>query len=208
MQINWCLKGIPRRDSFGDAEALAVLSDNGIQSSWLFNNGSLPLSQATVVSQDVLSISALDNHVNNFASVAGQTAYISLSAGCWEFAGAHVPARRYPALMTAVDFATNYGTNEGYIFRCWVVTAPQISAAIPGLADEVRDLNLFSSFTYFHNEGEVAAKLLVPRRQIQWVYKVDRSGQPSPIGNTGSPSVTNSDFINPETVSNIIPELF
>lgn len=207
MQINWCLKGISSRPGFGDAEALAVLSDFGIQSSWLLNNGSLPLAQATVASQNALSLPALEDHVNNFYAVAGHTPYISLSAGCREFAGIGAAATHYPAHETATDFATDYGRVEGYIFRCWVVTTPQVSAAIPGLADEVRDLNLFRKFTHFHDEGEIAAKLLVPRRQIQSVRKVDVRGQRIAIAGHGTLLVRNPHFVQPQTVSNLIPEL-
>jgi hypothetical protein len=207
MQINWCLKGIRSQTGFGDSEALNVLTGTGIQSSWLFNNGSMPLAQAAVESQNALSATALDDHVNNFAIVAGSSPYISLSAGCTEFAGSSAPASHYPALVTVLDFATGWGTVAGYIFRCWVVTAPQVSASIPGLADEVRDLNLFGHFTHYHREGEIAAKLLVPRRQVQWVHKVDASGAAMAFSGKRSASATNPDFVYPETVSNLIPEL-
>lgn len=207
LQINWCLKGIRSQTGFGDAEALNVLGNTGIQSSWLFNNGSMHLAQATVDGQNALSATALDDHINNFATVSGYSPYISLSAGCREFAGSFAPASHYPALVTALDFATDWGRVEGYIFRCWVVTAPQVSASIPGLADEVRDLNLFGHFTHYHHEGEIAAKLLVPRRQVQWVHKVDASGAATAFSGMRSGSVSNSDFVYPETVSNLIPEL-
>jgi hypothetical protein len=120
MQINWCLKGIAENASFGDAEAAAVLSSTGIVSKWMLTNATLASQQANIDSQNVLNASALDDHVNNYAKVAKDTPYISLSSGCIEYAGSTKPPTRYPALRTAIRFATKGGTQSGYVFKCWV----------------------------------------------------------------------------------------
>lgn len=208
MQINWCLKGIRSGAGFGDAEALSVLSTVGIQSNWMRANAGMTVAQANIASQSVLNLVALDNHVNDYGAVGGSTPYISLSAGCREFVGASIPTRTYPAYRTALEFATYWGTTIGYIYRCWVVTAPQVAADLPGIADEVRDLNLFADFYQYHFEGEVAAKLVVPVRQIQWVQKVGANLQPMNwLDGHGPRARKNPNFRQPRTVSNLIPEL-
>jgi hypothetical protein len=207
MQINWCLKGIQQQPSFGDVEALAVLTDTGILSGWMLSYANTAGGLANVISQNALSLPALDNHVNHYGTVGPQTPYISLSAGCREYAGTASPGH-YPAYRSALEFATHWGTTTGYIFRCWVVTSPQIAAELPGLADEVRDLNLFANFYRFHHEGEVAAKLVVPRRQIQWVQKVDNSLRPAIwLDGHGPAARRNVEFSNPRHISNLVPEL-
>ncbi len=208
MQINWCLKGIRGGTSFGDAAALEVLSDTGILSNWTRANANLPAGQANIAAQRALSLSALDDHVNDYGLVGPTTPYISLSAGCREFSGGSYPPTSYPAYRTALEFATDWGTTSGYIYRCWVVVAPQVAADLPGLADEVRDLNLFADFYQYHFEGEVAAKLVVPVRQIQWVQKVGSNLQPASWSDGNGPGARrNPSFRRPESVSNLIPEL-
>jgi hypothetical protein len=129
MQINWCLKGIAENASFSDAQAAAVLSSTGLLSNWMLANATLASQQVNINSQNVLNASALDDHVNNYAKVAKDTPYISLSSGCIEYAGSTKPPIRYPALRTAMRFATKGGTQSGYVFKCWVVTGLKPAAA-------------------------------------------------------------------------------
>lgn len=208
MLIHWCYKGIPEQPGFGDHEALDVLSHTGIQSAWMLANAHTALERANVAAQAALNVAALDDHVNDFGSIHTASPYISLSAGCREFVSPDLPSARYPALRTALAFATNFGDQPGYVFRCWVVTAPQIAASLPGLADEIRDLNLFPGSTEFHHEGEIAAKLVVPRQQVQWVLKVDEDRRAVPLaGYHRARAHRNPEFVAPRTVSNLIPEI-
>jgi hypothetical protein len=211
MQLNWCYKGIAENPSFGDLEASGVLSATGILSSWMIANRSATLDQANTDSQNALSASALDDHVNNYWIVAGRPPYISLSAGCVEFAGSTRPAMRYAALRTALDFATDGGRTSGYVFRCWVVTGLKPTPELPGTAEEIRDLNLFSDMYTYHREGEVAAKLFVPRRQVQWVLKIGADAKPAnatwTTGGHGRRAFLNQDFVHPDRASNVIKAL-
>jgi hypothetical protein len=208
MQINWCLKGIQENSQFGDTEASSVLTNTGILSTWMLRNGRTSSDQANIDSQNALSARALYDHVNAYWLVRNDTPYISLSAGCVEFTNAATPPIRYAAVKTALDFATDGGRTSGYIFRCWVLTSLNACAELPGFAEEVRDLNLFAGYYAFHNEGEVAAKLVVPRRQIQWVQKVDKDLQPiAAFGGTSSRALRNVDFLRPERLSNIVREI-
>ena len=208
MLIHGCYKGIREQPGFGDDEALAVLRQTGIQSAWMLANAHTTLDAANAAAQSALSLTALDDHVNDFGAVGGQSPYISLTAGCREFLDPHVPSAKYPAIRTALDFATGWGSCRGYVYRCWVVTAPQIAASLPSLADQVRDLNLFPDYTQYHYEGEIVAKLVVPRQQVQWVLKVDDDRQAVPIsGRRSARALRNSDFVAPRTVCNLIPEI-
>jgi hypothetical protein len=209
MQINWCLKGIAEVAGFGDAEAQAVLSTRGLLSKWMIANAGQRNDRANIDAQNVLTASALNDHVNNYAKVQRDTPFISLSSGCREYRGATLPPLNRPALRTAIDFATRGGKQAGYVFRCWVTTALQPVIALPGLAEEVRDLNLFAALFRYHHQGEIAAKLIGPRRQVQWVIKIgsDRRPANSTWSAAGDPYLRNNDFIGQETVSNIIAEL-
>ncbi len=188
---------------------MAVLSDTGILSNWMLANAAKPSQQANVDSQNALTASALDDHVNNYRKVQQDTPYISLSSGCNEYQGSARPPLRRPALRTAINFATRGGKQSGYVFRCWVTTALQPAIQLPGLAEEVRDLNLFAGFFAYHRQGEITAKLVVPRRQVQWVIKFDPNRKPANATWTaaGQPYLRNSDFIAPDRVSNIIRDI-
>ena len=87
-----------------------------------------------------------------------------------------------------------------------MITELQPAAELPGLAEEVRDINLFGGFFAYHKQGEVTGKLVVPRRQVQWVVKY---GPDRRTLNTSWPSgpavhLHNPDFISPDRVSNVI----
>jgi hypothetical protein len=80
----------------------------------------------------------------------------------------------------------------------WVLVSPKPAPELPGFAEEVRELNLFQQFCVFHNEGEVAAKLYVPARQIHSFEKFDHQ-----LNRIGAPQL-NPDFVKPERVSNVL----
>ncbi len=212
MQVNWCYKGISESATFSDAEADAVLSHTGILSVWMLANGGIALNVANVESQNVLNANALDNHVNMYGLVSTITPYISLSAGCVEYAGRYSIPIRYAALRTALDFATDGGRTSGYVFSCWVITGLKPVPELPGFAEETRDLNLYANLYQYHYEGEVTAKLIVPRRQVQWVLKVGPNLQPVRASWTpgGVPirAHSNRDFVFPDRVSNVIEAIF
>lgn len=208
------MKGIAENPTFGDAEALAILDSTGILSAWMRSQAAQPLGAANIASQTALSAAALDDHVNDYGSVGATTPYISLSTGCWENVTTGPPGHtplpplHYPAWATAQKFATDWGSTCGYIFRCWVVVAPDIAAELPGLADEVRDLNIFHDLWLYHHEGEVTAKLYVPRRQVQLAIKVDDKGSPTVWADGHHPMRLNAGFVPPERVGNILREIW
>lgn len=208
MLINWCLKGISESTGFDDAMAESVITHTGLLSNFMMANHATTLAGIHAASQGALSETALDQHVNNYKSVSATTPYISLGAGAIEYQGRGKPPLVLPALGTAMRFATQRGKTAGFIFRVWVVTTPKPAADIPGLAEDVRDLKLFSGFYKYHHQGEVTAKLYVPRRQVAWVKKVDKLGNPVNATWSGGKSVLpNLDFVEPHAVSNVIGAL-
>lgn len=205
MKIHWCYKGVSAQSGFGDGEAEAVLTRTGIPSNWLLAHNALPSWEANIAAQDALSPDALDDHVNAYSLVADATPYISLSAGCYEYQSPYTGPSRMLGLRTALTFATRGGAASGYIFRCWVVTAPQPAPEVLGLADEIRDINLFADFYQYHHEGEVTAKIIVPRRHIEIVTKVAADGSLLGANWTGGGSTfVNPDFVQPATISNLL----
>jgi hypothetical protein len=185
-----------KTNTFGDAEAQKILTDDGLKSAWLRNSSS-HVSSLGADSHVVLSQTALDAHVNSFGAVSGVTPYISLSAGCRELDPSATASITYTALETALSFATQTGTSEGYVFRLWVMVSPKPAPELPGFGEEVRELNLFGQYAVYHDEGEIAAKLFVPARQIEYVEKYDANLKS--LGKT-----LNAGFVSPDRISNVI----
>jgi hypothetical protein len=121
-----------------------------------------------------LSERHLDLHVNHYDEVdpgEGElvrdlTAFISLSAGCIDrdvFLKTNV---LHPAWRTALEFATDHGRRDGWVFTCYVLVAVNRAAEVPGVAEEIRELKQGRRYSAFWTEGEVAAKINVPSCQI------------------------------------------
>ena len=71
------------------------------------------------------------------------------------------------------------------------------------LAEEVRELNTYTKYSWFQPEGEIVAKIDVPARQIEkfehYDYREDRRGQLR-IARLGI--YDNPNYINPHNVTN------
>jgi hypothetical protein len=166
---------------------------------WLISQlGGALSSNGVKQAQDELNDSALDDHVNNFSAVAASTPYISLSAGSVVPDASVAGFSVRPAWRTALDFATRGGRGCGFVFRCWTIVSPKPSASIPNISDEVRELNLFRQFWPYHDEGEIAAKLLVPGCQIDCFWKFDEN-----LHLRGS-AMKNPAFVDPYEICNIV----
>ena len=106
-----------------------------------------------------------------------------------------------PARETAVEFATNFGKTDGYIYRLWTVVAPQPAPELLPLSDEIRNLNLFRQTHKYQKQGEVTAKLVIPPVQIQYVTKIAKDGKVLGIRRD------NPRFVKPDSVSNLLEEI-
>lgn len=199
MLVQWCLRGVGMAAGFGDAEAQALLSD-GLPSAWLRSLRPNPATavDAFVAANGVLSATALDAHVNGFATAGATSPYISLSAGCVEPDG-QGGTIRHSAMTTALLFATDWGRRDGYVLKCWLLVGPKPVPELPGFGEEVRDLNASAQFATFHHEGEIAAKVIVPARQILSLRKYDQHW--NEIADSTFPILQNPDFVPPERIT-------
>jgi hypothetical protein len=199
MLIAWCLKGVAESATFTITEARAALTDAGLRATWLLNSNAAQ-SNLSADTHPLLSKAALDAHVNGFTVAAKTTPYLSLSAGCRErvvSAGGIRSVQTYPALKTALSFATRNGRTPGYVFHLWVLVAPKPVPELPGFGEEVRSLLASPQFVRFHHEGEIAAKLYVPARQIKSFTKYDEHL-------IAAPPELNADFVEPDRINNVI----
>ena len=198
MHIQWCLKGIPERVGFSDVEAKTLLQ-TGLKSNWLRHNAATAFDPGLTDAQNRLTEFALFNHVHNYAAYGGNTPYISLSAGIRKSDG-HRGLEEFKAWETALDFATDSPTGTGYVYRLWTLVTPKPSPSVMGVSDELRDLNQFGQYAYYNDEGEIAAKILVPARQIEWVAKVDHPA-------TRLWLERNTSAVSPDTITNLKLEI-
>lgn len=170
MIVQWCCKGM---NDIGPDQVKQILSDQTGLSCRFWQerkDGVLPYPEAL----DRLSERDLDLHVNHYDEddpvsgepVKDRTVFISLSAGCVERNALRTRNELHPALRTALVFATDNGRTPGWVFTCYVLLTMNRATRIPGVAEEVRELNNERSFSHHWAEGEIAAKINVPSRQI------------------------------------------
>lgn len=215
MLIQWCLKGVRESPTFSDAQAAAVLTSTGLASAYVYTDQTVHTrSDAFADAHAALSATALDDHVNDFSSVGARTPYISLGAGCRTIDPVTGYALTHSAFDTALDFATGavWGavTSPGYVFKLWLIVTPKPAPSLPSYGEEVRDLNVFEKYTIFHKEGEIAAKLVVPHRQIESVTKYRADGSLDTSMNwvhfgldPGTEGRCRAAYLPPETVNNV-----
>jgi hypothetical protein len=171
MFIQWCVKGVRSRlageepsAGIDDVEARAMIdAGHGIRCNWWRNAGTISLAQQ----RDKLTQANLDRHIHDYDQFKCETPFISLTAGCVERNAALRWNRIHEAQDVALRFATDWGERDGYLFYCWVAVGLKPAAAVEGVAEEVRELNTYLSYSDFQLEGEVTAKIYVPANQIQ-----------------------------------------
>jgi hypothetical protein len=205
MFIQWCVKGVRSRlageepgAGIDQAEARAMIEGgDGIKCNWWRNAGKI----STAEQRDKLTQANLERHIHDYDRFKDETPFISLTAGCVERDAALRFNRIHEAQEVALRFATNLGERDGYLFYCWVVVGLKPAAGVEGVAEEVRELNTYLSYSDFQLEGEVTAKIYVPANQIQrferWEAKDGRV--------TGKPDweYRNQRFDTPALISNI-----
>lgn len=201
MIVQWCVKGL---DLPSDDIARSIIDDRcGIICNWWRTVKQISPQER----REKLTPGNIDMHVNQFQSIdpvtglpfCEQTPFISLTAGTIERDAAMKTNRTRRALDTAIWFGTDFGRRRyAYLYRCWVVVAPRPSVEVEGVAEEIRDLNVYRRYSPYQTEGEIAAKIVVPANQIMQCEKWDASGVPQPVW-----THLNSSFTNPETLSNI-----
>jgi hypothetical protein len=215
MFVQWCVKGIrgrlegePEDSGLTADEAISIVRDgHGILCNWWRRVITISPPQR----RQKLTAANLDLHINNYSSFANETPFISLAAGCVERDVFYRTNRIYPADDTALAFATENGVRPGFLFYCWVIVGLRPAVSIEAVAEEVRELNAYRSWSAYQLEGELTAKIQVHANHIQRVEWWQPGGngqiqlQSSPPD--WNPSYLNPYFDPPSNVSNI-RELF
>lgn len=206
MFVQWCIKGVrgrlagePPDAGIDDTEAHAmVLNGDGILCNWWRNAGTISPAERRAK----LTAANLDRHVHDYDAFGSETPFISLTAGCVERDVAMRLNRVHEAQDVAQRFGTGWGERHGYLFYCWVVVGLKRAVSVEGVAEEIRELNTYLSWSDYQLEGEVTAKIYVPANQIHAWERWDSDG----AGNVKSRYTwreENPRFDAPALVSNI-----
>jgi hypothetical protein len=215
MFVQWCIKGVrglstnePNDKGLTpDAAIELVRGGHGILCNWWRRVSTI---QPYEVRQK-LTAANLDLHVNNYNRICNDTPFLSLTAGCVERDVFYRTNRILPAEDTALMFATENGKRSGFLFYCWVIVGLRPAVAIEAVAEEVRELNSYRSWSAYQLEGELTAKIYIPANQIQRVewWAPGPSGHLTQqiSGPDWNPAYVNPQFNAASEVSNI-RELF
>jgi hypothetical protein len=215
MFVQWCVKGIrgrlegePEDSGLTADEAISIVRDgHGILCNWWRRVGRISPFQV----REKLTATNLSLHINNYPFFSAETPFISLAAGCVARDVLYRTNRVYPADDTALAFATENGVRPGFLFYCWVIVGLNPAVSIEAVAEEVRELNSYRSWSAYQLEGELTAKIQVNANQIHRVewWEPEGSGQLQLRSRPPewNPSYLNPRFAPPSSVSNI-RELF
>ena len=212
MYVQMCIKGISGGQygiSFDDAQA--ILTTRGIACNWWRKTQHI----TSAAIDERLTEEELDLHVNSYkekhperggtTTVEEETPFISLAAGAVKRDAFFHTNTEYSAHKVATNFATRFGRRSGefFLFYCWVIVGMRRSMPVRHLAEEVRELNTYRAYSAFQLEGEIAAKVEVPARQIEkfehYNYVKNRFGRKSIQYLKTYP---NPNYVDPHTVTN------
>lgn len=169
------VKGIGGID---DDHARLIMSESGITCNWLRN-----VKQVTPAEvQAKLTPRNAVWHLNRYdepdpttgAPYCEKTPFVSMTAGTvqrWTSRNVF-----FPPLLTAIRFATDDYTREGYVFYAYVYTLGKQALPLVEFAEEVRDVHIYTGFLPFHREGEVLVKMHVPAPRIERFEKYNAHG--------------------------------
>lgn len=136
-----------------------------------------------------------------------RTPFISTTAGTVERDAFYQTNILQPAWVEALRFATDGWSRDGYLFYCYVFIIGKKSVGHQLLAEEIRELNIYTGFSPFQPEGEIAAKIVIPPAQIEKVEywpiiklqaDLERGQAPSP-----EKIVKNSLYLPPDNYNNV-----
>lgn len=204
MIVQWAMKGMSLDN---DDQALEILWPRGLVSNWGRAVGGVPIDEIS----KRLTPTSIRTHVDGFSTIDPltnkkfyeETPYISLSSGTVERDAVAQANHIYTARRTALQFGSRFGASDtAYVFVCWVLVAPRKAAEIYGVAEEVRNLAVYSSYSEFADQGEIAAKIHIPANQIARCQKWTRAGDGEPFELEWAAENGNR-FIAPQRLSNV-----
>jgi hypothetical protein len=202
------LKGI---GGITDDQAAHMLTRDGILCEWWRRVGEITPSQV----KDKLTEDNLFWHLERYDDVHPETnrpfnqdtPYISTTAGSIQRDQLLTRNVFYPPLLTAMQFATNWFRRAGYIFYGYVYVLGKKSLPLEEFAEEVRELNIYTSWLRFHKEGEIVAKIIIPSTRLSRVERYEPNPTLSALRRGAKPapawSLDNPTFCPPEDFSNV-----
>jgi hypothetical protein len=184
----------------------------GIICNWWRTQGHLPQNEVP----DRLTEQNLDWHQNSFAKpdpsqgnapFYKNTPFISTTAGTVERDTVNRTNMLTPAWKSALYFATDRWTTDGWLLYCHLFLIGKRSVSMEAFSEELRELNIYTNFSPFYLEGEITAKLVIPTAQIERADFWDLSAAKAAIaaGSLPAPSKTlpNSYYVKPEKYNNL-----
>jgi hypothetical protein len=190
------LKGIPLPDS-----SLADrMFESGIQCLWWLRVHQITPQEIA----EKLTERNLDWHLNHYADVDpttgrpfyADTPFISATAGTVERDAFLRRNILFDPLLTALEFATHGFTTTGYVFYAYVLTLGRKALPFDAFAEEVRELNIYTSFSPYHPEGEITAKIIIPGVMIERWEEYDGPAAEAEL-NAGRFPAPRSQAVNP-----------
>lgn len=208
------LKGISDLDP---ATAQDIV-DKGILSNWWRKAGTIQPEEIKIH----LTLQNADLHVNHYHKKVPATnplhllhkgkfgevsPFISTTAGVVQRNGFKRINIIFPPFITALRFATKNYTTTGYIYYAYVITIGKVAVEMAQFSEEIRNLNVYTDYQRYNDQGEIMAKIIIPSVQIEKAELYDgpkallelNKGQiPLPLN-----VIINTAYQAPEKLSNI-----
>lgn len=159
------LKGVPASSGINPSDVWAL----GLLCSWWHRVGDLP--RAEVPGR--LTNGELLNHLARYYQVVpgeiytygDNSPFISTTGGTYQ--ATNPSYKHFPAIVTAVRFATRNYTVHGFVVEAWLPILGRPSVALEPFGEEVRDPHQYPTAYGHHSQGEIVAKIVIPPTQIR-----------------------------------------
>jgi hypothetical protein len=209
MIIQHVIKGIPGLKSSCATQILA----EGIQCNWVRNYSPLKWDEIPLR----LTADNLELHQNRYSdpdpsflpkeSFFRHTGFISTTAGTYLRDSPNYTNICKPAWQVALKYATAEWTTSGYLFYCYLFVLGRKSVKIQAFSEELRELSVYTDFSSFQAEGEIAAKISIPPTQIEraeyWPLADAIAANLANVRGTPGYMLTNSLYVPPDDVNNV-----
>jgi hypothetical protein len=214
MIIQHVIKGV----SGIDQTRAQQLLDGGIKCNWWLNQNPLPFHEIPVR----LTERNLQWHQNHYGEIDPEypdpsnpsnepfylhTPFISTTAGTVVRDGWEETNALMPAWEVALKFATNKWTTDGWLFYCYLFVLGRPAVAQLPFAEELRDLNISTSYSAFQPEGEITAKIVIPPAQIERAEFWDLQDVNDAVKNRKLPKAAHTlhgkHYVQPDTFNNV-----
>jgi hypothetical protein len=179
-----------------DNEARAMVAGAGLLSNWWRNAPGGLISPPEI--EEKLTEQALHAHLVKYDRVRETTPFISTTAGTVEREAAAEANVYFPPMYTALRFATDHFSQDGYVVHAYVFVLGRKSVELVEFAEELRDLNLYTGYYRWHPEGEIVAKVHIPARRIEKVERYSHAGLEEALDNGEVPAAADV-FRDPRT---------